>query len=177
MPFFNYHHFNICVLFTVLFWPGLFSFCGGFSDFKRRSKLQFHCRHATRPRLTCFFFLFFFTLASKISKYNKTGGTQSLSLGNGKRKEKSEHAVKIQMQQQPGMFLIYLFIYFFFFLFAFRWCSTWNSIEKQSSGTLFPNFRQGQLFFFYFLFFVYSEKVLLLFPLIRLLVLLLLARL
>ncbi len=117
MPFFNYHHFNICVLFTVLFWPGLFSFCGGFSDFKRRSKLQFDCRHATRPRLTCFFFFVFFSRSLQNFQNIIKQAAHSLSLGNGKRKEKSEHAVKIQMQQQPGMFLIYLFIYLLFTIF------------------------------------------------------------
>jgi hypothetical protein len=151
MPFFNYHHFNICVLFTVLFWPGLFSFCGGFSDFKRRSKLQFHCRHATRPRLTWFFVFVSRSLQNFPNIIKQAAHSLSLS-GMGKEKKNQSTQSKFKCSSSLACFwFIYLFIYYllFFFLFAFRWYSTWNSIEKQSSGTLFPNFRQGQLFFLF----------------------------
>jgi hypothetical protein len=64
-----------------------------------------------------FFFCFFFTLASKFSKYNKTGGTQSLT-----REWEKKRKIRARSQNSNAAaawhvfdLFIYLFIIYYFF--------------------------------------------------------------
>jgi hypothetical protein len=121
-------------------------------------------------------FCFCFTLASKFSKYNKTGGTQSLS-----REWEKKRKIRARSQNSNAAAAWHVFDLFIYLFIIFFSCLLFDGVVR---GTQSRNNRaehcsrnsdKANCFFIFVL--VYSEKVLLLFPLIRLLVLLLLARL